>query len=209
MSKSPQRKSPVSDRASFEAPLRGRIQNRRDGDAAGNVADLAICYVLAMALFSPEFSRCALCERQFEPSERPFATSDGFLDGFESYSDAVFHWECVARWSERKAFARAIFESERESLSSNEYWAIVFDDDAILVCANPDLGEPRANVVLAETGSIFEVPLDGWTRWVRGESGPEVQHSSEIEPLTRARGRLLTVLPTSEAVLAAARGAKP
>lgn len=160
-----------------------------------------------MALFDTEFSRCALCEGGFAEGERPFATSDGVL--FGNYGDAVFHWECVARWSEREAFARAIFESERESVSGNEFWTIVFDDDAVLVSVNPELGEPRADVCLAETGSIFEVPVDAWKRWLRGEGGPEVQHASEIEPLNRARARLTRVLPTPEVVLAGARRAKP
>ncbi|MDP3505139.1 MAG: hypothetical protein Q8S33_32675 [Myxococcales bacterium] len=160
-----------------------------------------------MALFDPEFSRCALCAGQFAADERPFATSDG-LD-FGRYGDTVFHWECVAQWSEREAFARAIFESERESVSGNEFWTIVFDDDAVLVSVNPELGEPRADVCLAETGSIFEVPIEAWKRWLRGEGGPEVQHASEIEPLNRARARLAAMLPTSEALLAGVRRASP
>lgn len=86
---------------------------------------------------------------------------------------------------------------------------MVFDDDDILVCANPNLDEPRANVVLADTGSIFEVPLAAWSSWIGGEWDPKVQHSSEIEPLRSARGKLAAVLPTAEAVFIAASSAKP
>jgi hypothetical protein len=77
------------------------------------------------------------------------------------------------------------------------------------VSANPNIEEPRADLVLAETGSIVEVPLDAWNRWVRGEVEMEVHHPLELGPLEWARRKLMTVLPTSEAVRAAARGATP
>ena len=157
-----------------------------------------------MALFYGQ--PCPLCGVNMTNGDRRFATSH-FL-GPESdlwqFSDAVMHWDCYAKWEHQARFGRMYFEAKRAWSSHNRYWGIAHSDDQLFVTANPDKLVGEIDVMLAETGSGFRVPLADWEDWLGGEWFEACRHDIEREAMATVLPLLRSKLPTADAVVAAA-----
>jgi hypothetical protein len=157
-----------------------------------------------MALFYGQ--PCPLCGVNMTDADRRFATSH-FL-GSESdlweFSDAVMHWDCYATWEHRARFGRLYFDAKRQWSGRNPHWGVAHSDDQVLVTANPDKYVGEVDVMLAETGSGFRVPLLDWEDWLAGEWFEGCHHEIERDALATVLPLLRTKLPTAEAVIAAA-----
>lgn len=158
-----------------------------------------------MALFYGQ--PCPLCGVKMTNDDRRYATSH-FL-GPESdlwrFSDAVMHWDCYAKWEHRPRFGRMYFEAKRAWSGHNSYWGVAHSDDLVLVTTNPDKFVGEVDVMLAETGSGFRIPLADWEDWLGGEWFDTCRHEIEREALAAVLPLLRSKLPTADAIIAAAR----
>lgn len=102
--------------------------------------------------------------------DRLFATSHfvGPDSDLWQFSDAVMHWDCYAEWEHRARFGRMYFEAKQASSGRNPFWGVAHSDDEVLVTANPDKLVGEVDVMLAETGSRFRIPLADWEDWLGG-----------------------------------------
>lgn len=157
-----------------------------------------------MALFYGQ--PCPLCGVKMLDSDRLFATSHflGPDSDLEEFSDAVMHWDCYANWEHRARFGRLYFESNRRSITHNEFWGVAYSDEQLLVTVNPEKLVSTISVTLAETGSGFRVALADWQDWLAGECLEECHHKVEREALLTVLPVLQSKLPTVEAIIAAA-----
>jgi hypothetical protein len=138
--------------------------------------------------------------------DRRFATSHLLGPGSDlwQFSDAVMHWDCYAGWEHRARFARMYFEAKKGWSGQNQFWGVAHADDQLLVTANPDRLVGEVDVMLAETGSGFRVPLADWEDWLAGEWFDGCGHEVEREAVAVVLPLLRSRLPTAEAVVAAA-----
>jgi hypothetical protein len=119
------------------------------------------------------FSRlpaCPLCRDVIEEDApvfvpRPFFTGDEFWQ----YAEVPIHWDCFARWERRPEFARRYFRANAEAAGHNQFWGVARHDEQVLVTVNPSEYVEEVEVLLAETGSSFRVPLADWQGWLEGE----------------------------------------
>ncbi len=150
-----------------------------------------------MAQYEPGDTPCALCARAVD-EEFPFATSDGEFE----HADSVMHWDCYARWPERRAWAAAYVAEMRNR--HNPYWVEVLADAHAVVLVNPDPGNERVQVLLVATATELEVLPGDWAAWLKGQTGPRGVHPVEAAALEAARPGLAQALPDAKALLAAA-----
>jgi hypothetical protein len=120
------------------------------------------------------------------------------------YSDALMHWDCYAKWDHRARFARMYFEAKRKWSSHNAYWGVAYSDDLVLITTNPDKPVGEVDVILADTGSGFRLPLADWVDWLAQKWSKDCHHEIEREALTSVIALLRSKLPTPEAIVAAA-----
>jgi hypothetical protein len=157
-----------------------------------------------MALFYGQ--ACQLCGVNMTHDDRRFATSHFLPSGSDlwRFSDAVMYWDCYARWEHRARFAQLYFDAKREWSGQNPYWGVAHSDDRLLVTVNPDRLVAEADVMLAETGSGFRVPLADWHDWLAGGWAGGCRHETERQAMASVLPLLLARLPTAEAVVRAA-----
>jgi hypothetical protein len=158
-----------------------------------------------MALFF-DGQPCPLCGVDMTIADRRFATSHFLGPGSDlwRFSDAVMHWDCYAKWEHRARFARMYFEARRAWSEHNSFWGVAHSDDQLLVTANPDKLVGEVDVMLAETGSGFRIPLADWEDWLAGEWFEGCQHEIERAALAAVLPLLRSKLPTAGAIIAAA-----
>lgn len=140
-----------------------------------------------MALVFAE-SVCGLCKKRVVGTAF-FATSGVFLppeDPLHPLCDAALHADCVARWSERRRFARAYFEQDVDY--ANPRWTVVFDDDELHVRVNPASLVDAVQVTLASLVVRPRVPLREWDEWLAAE--PQGRHAIELDAMRDVWGRL-------------------
>ncbi len=156
-----------------------------------------------MALFYGQ--PCPLCSVKMTNDDRRFATSHflGPDSDLWRFSDAVMHWDCYANWEHRARFGRMYFEAKRAWIGHNHFWGVAHSDDQVLVTANPDKLVGEVDVMLAETGSGFRIPLADWEDWLGGEWFEQCHHEIEREALSAVLPLLRSKLPTADAVVAA------
>lgn len=157
-----------------------------------------------MALFWGQ--ECPLCGVKMTNTDRLFATSH-FLGpecDLWRFSDAVMHWDCYAKWKHRARFGRMYFEAKQEWIGNNPYWGVAHSDDQVLITTNPDKFVGEVDVMLAETGSGFRIPLADWENWLVGEWFESCHHEIERDALAAVIPLLRSLLPTASAVVAAA-----
>lgn len=157
-----------------------------------------------MALFYGQ--PCPLCGVKMTNDDRRFATSHflGPDSDLWQFSDAVMHWDCYAKWELRARFGRLYLDAQKEWSGQNRFWGVAHSDDQVLVTANPDKLVGEVDVMLAETGSGFRVPLSDWEDWLAGEWFEGCRHEIEREALAAVLPLLRSKLPTADAIVAAA-----
>jgi|SRR5579884_684799 hypothetical protein len=156
-----------------------------------------------MALFWEQ--ECPLCGIKITDTDRLFATSH-FLDSDNDlwqFSDTAMHWDCYAKWEHRKRFSRMYFDTKREWSRQNPFWRVAYSDDQVLVTVNSDQFVDEVDMVLAETGSEFRIPLTDWEGWLSGKCFEDCHHEIERNALAVVISLLRSRLPTAEAVIAA------
>lgn len=167
---------------------------------------LARCpaYSEEVAAFS-RLPACPLCNEVIEEGSpvfvpRPFFTGPEFW----RYAKVPIHWNCFARWDQRPEFARRYFEANAEAAEQNQFWGVARRDEQVLVSVNPSQYVEEVEVVLAETGSSFRVPLADWEGWLEGEWFEACRHEVEREALAGLVPSIREAFPTAEAVVGAA-----
>lgn len=111
-------------------------------------------------------SRCAVCGDLLAKGQSVFATSGVWLPRDHplwKFCDAPIHWECLATWPEREAFAR---ERLRALAKFQTYGPIVLSTDDVLVTVARRPNGPQIKVVVGATGAAEYVRYDDWERWL-------------------------------------------
>jgi len=119
-------------------------------------------------------SRCAICSGPIDRTKPLFATSGVFFpksDPLWRFCDAPMHWDCYARWGERRRFARACFNSWVEAEQTSVYWGKVYLDDLLFVTVNQDPAIGEAHLHLGHWGTRDVVKLKDWTSFLTNEAG--------------------------------------
>jgi hypothetical protein len=114
------------------------------------------------------------------------------------------HWDCYARWEKRPAFARQYFDANVAAAEHNQFWGMARRDDQVLVTVNPGQYVEEIEVLLAETGSAFRLPLADWQDWVEGEWFEGCRHEVERDALAGLIPSLREAFPTTDALVKAA-----
>ena len=120
-----------------------------------------------------------------------------------SFSDAVMHWDCYAKWEHRQRFARMYFESA-QGWKVNQHWSAAHSDTELLVTVNTDKFVAEVDITLAQTGSGFRVALAEWEDWLAGEWFESCHHEIERDALGAVIPLLRSKLPTPETIASAA-----
>jgi len=164
---------------------------------------------MALLLVNPDgtyANDCAICGL---PLTDPVFATTHFIhnqaDRLYPFSDAGMHWECYANWKYQRRFAKQYFEAAAQWKSKNPHWAIVAQTEDFLVCANPNLREPTADVNLCAIGPGFRVPICDWTDWVNGAWDGSCDHDLERLAMMEIEERLRQVLPDSATLLSLAK----
>jgi hypothetical protein len=151
------------------------------------------------------FSRlpaCPLCEEVIEEDSPVFVPRPFFIgDEFWRYAKTPIHWDCFARWEQRREFARQYFQAKAEAAEHNQFWGVACRDEQVLVTVNPSQYVQEVEVLLAETGSSFRLHLDDWQDWLEGGWFDACRHEAEREALAGLIPSFKERLPTSGAVI--------
>ncbi len=154
------------------------------------------------------FSRlrdCPLCGEVIEEGSPVFVPRPTFARGeFWVLAKVPIHWDCFARWEKRPEFARLYFQAYVAATERNPFWGVARRDEQVLVSVNPAKDVAEVEVLLAETGSSFRVPLADWEGWLEGEWFDACRHEVEREALAGLVPSFRAAFPTAEAVVEAA-----
>ena len=158
----------------------------------------------SVAVFS-RLPACPLCGEIIE-EDSPVFVARPFHVGAEfwQYAEMPIHWDCFARWEKRPEFARRYFQANAEATEHNEFWGVARRDEHVLVSVNPSGYVKEIEVLLAETGSSFRIPLMDWQDWVEGEWFDACRHEVEREILGRLIPSFREKFPTADALVEAA-----
>ena len=66
-------------------------------------------------------------------------------------------------------------------MKHNQSWGMARCDDQVQVTVNPSQYVQEVDVLLAETGSSFRIPLADWEDWLGGEWFEACRHEVERE----------------------------
>src|SRR5436190_459978 len=100
--------------------------------------------------------------------------------------------------------ARRYFQANAEAIEHNQFWGVARRDGQVLVSVNPSQYVEEVEVLLAETGSSFRVPLADWQDWLEGEWFDACRHEVEREALAGLVPSFKEEFPTAEAIIRAA-----
>jgi hypothetical protein len=148
---------------------------------------------------------CPLCNGIIEEGTpthyaRPFVMDADFF----ALVQRPIHWDCYARWERRPRFARQYFGANVAAMTHNQFWGVARCDDRVLLTINPGGYVREIEVLLAETGSAFRVPMDDWQDWLDGEWFEACRHEVEREALADLVASWRAELPPPEDVAQAA-----
>ena len=148
---------------------------------------------------------CPLCQEVIEERSPVFVARPFGMDPeFYALVKTPIHWDCFACWEKRPKFARQYFQANVAEIEHNRFWGVARSDDNVLLTVNPSQYVQVVDVLLAETGSSFRVPLADWQDWLDGEWFEACRHEVERAILASLVPSWRAELPTAEAVVEAA-----
>jgi Leucine Rich repeat len=148
---------------------------------------------------------CPLCQQVIDKDDPVFvARPFGMAPEFYSLVKMPIHWDCYARWERRSEFARQYFRANVVNTEHNQFWGVARSDDTVLLSVNPSQYVKEIEVVLAQSGSSFRIPLDDWENWLEGEWFESCHHKVEREALACLIPSFREDFPTAEALVEAA-----
>ncbi len=86
----------------------------------------------------------------------------------------------------------------------NPFWGVAQCDARVLLAINPSEYVEEVDVLLAETGSSFRIPLSDWQDWLAGEWFDACRHEVEREILADLVPTWQAELPTAGALIKSA-----
>jgi hypothetical protein len=145
--------------------------------------------------------QCHLCLAPFTADEAVFRTmGEAFAPGdpCHGFSHVDLHWACYAAWPHRERLAGAFFRRSCALAQETTRWGLAARTPLALVVVNAEEKTMIAEVVIARTGAVYRVPLEGWSYWL---ATPAAAHPFEQATLDEALAPLRLAMGSAALLL--------